>query len=150
LFSYVSDTLSNLNSRVTKEVAYKSQVSDLHSDLRSYLGGISSLESDIYSLLGVVNTTTLGMSDILSDTFALVSSLESDFQSRFPATIPELTSDPGATPTWARAQALQYAWLKHNSKSTSTKRYLRNAAGTTILSAVMSEDGASFLQGTLG
>jgi hypothetical protein len=66
LSAVLSDFESNFSSRVPKAVATNSQLSDLHSDLRSYLGG---------------------MSDVLSDTYAAVSDLHSDFQSRVPKAV---------------------------------------------------------------
>jgi len=107
-----------------------SLLSDVGSDLRSYLGVMSGVQSDIYSLL---------------------SDFQSDMTSRFPATIPELTGDPGATPTQAQATALQYMWLKNNGKSNSTRRMLRNDAGVTVLSGLHAETAnVSYVQGRLG
>src|ERR1043165_1270712 len=62
-YSMLSDFLSDFQSRVPKLVATNSQVSDLVSDLRSYLVVMSGVGSDTYSML----------SDFLSD-----------FQSRVP------------------------------------------------------------------
>lgn len=59
----VSDLQSDFQSRVPKAVATNSQLSDLHSDLRSFLVVDSSVRSNIYSLL---------------------SDFQSDFQSRVP------------------------------------------------------------------
>src|SRR4029077_14137196 len=51
VMSYLSDTLSDFKSdfqsRVPKAVATNSQLSDLHSDLRSYLVVMSGVQSDI-------------------------------------------------------------------------------------------------------
>lgn len=63
IYSMVSDFQSDFQSRVPKAVATNSQLSDLHSDLRSYLVVMSGVQSDLYSLL---------------------SDLQSDFQSRVP------------------------------------------------------------------
>lgn len=60
VYALLSDFESNLTSRVPKAVATNSQLSDLHSDLKSYLLGMSSLDSNTYSL--VLATT----SDLLS------------------------------------------------------------------------------------
>lgn len=149
-----------------------SSLSDLHSDLRSYMAGLSgmlsdvhsgvvqansrvvaqqSVVSDIYSLLNDVKTQTDSFSDILSDIYSGLSNFHSDFDSRFPATIPELSGDPGATPTWADAEALQFMWLRNNSKTTTTKRLLRNNAGAIVLSGLHAETaGESYVQGKLG
>lgn len=61
--SNVSDLQSDFQSRVPKAVATNSQLSDLHSDLRSFLVVMSGIQSDLYSA---------------------VSDLQSDFQSRVP------------------------------------------------------------------
>lgn len=62
-YSMVSDMLSDFQSRVPKRVATDSQLSDLASDLRSFLVVMSGVQSDMYSA---------------------VSDLQSDFQSRVP------------------------------------------------------------------
>jgi hypothetical protein len=59
----LSDFYSDFQSRVPKAVATNSQLSDLHSDLRSYLVVMSGVQSDLTSAL---------------------SDLQSDFQSRVP------------------------------------------------------------------
>jgi len=51
ILALTSDLQSDFQSRVPKAVATNSQLSDLISDIRSYLVGISSLDSNIYSLL---------------------------------------------------------------------------------------------------
>ncbi len=56
LSGIVSDFYSDFQSRVPKELASKSLLSDVNSNLLSYLAGISSLESDLYSLLSDVNS----------------------------------------------------------------------------------------------
>ena len=66
VYSMVSDFLSDFQSRVPKAVATNSQLSDLHSDLRSYL---------------------VGMSGVLSDVYSNLSDLKSDFQSRVPKAV---------------------------------------------------------------
>ena len=63
VYSMLSDFYSDFQSRVPKAVATNSQLSDLHSDLRSFLAVMSGIGSDTYSLL---------------------SDLQSDFQSRVP------------------------------------------------------------------
>jgi hypothetical protein len=143
-FTLSASDLSDIASAVRGTLA--SDLSDILSaaqQANSRALVIQSHASNIYSLLD-------GVASTVSDTYSTLSAFESDFQSRFPATIPELASDPGATPTWAQANALQYMWLKNNSKSTNAKRFLRNAAGTTVLSATMSDDTVSFVQGKLG
>src|SRR3990172_2030861 len=63
MYSMLSDLMSDFQSRVPKAVATNSQLSDLHSDLRSFLVVMSGIQSDILSS---------------------VSDLQSDFQSRVP------------------------------------------------------------------
>lgn len=64
--SDVNSKIGKLASRITKAVATNSQVSDLTSDLRSFLVVMSGIQSDIYSAL---------------------SDLQSDFQSRVPKAV---------------------------------------------------------------
>lgn len=66
IYSMLSDLMSDFQSRVPKRVATDSQLSNLHSDLLSYLAGMSGVQSDIYSNL---------------------SDLKSDFQSRVPKAV---------------------------------------------------------------
>lgn len=82
LYSALSDLQSDFQSRVPKAVATNSQLSDLASDLRSYLAGISGALSDVESQLDLV--PTVNNSDAISDIFALLSDLDSNFQSRVP------------------------------------------------------------------
>lgn len=108
-YSLLSDFLSDFQSRVPKRVATDSQLSDLVSDLRSYLVGMSGMLSDTYSNLSdlksdfqsrvpkAVATNSqvsdlvsdllsylTGISGTLSDVRSHVSDLQSDFQSRVP------------------------------------------------------------------
>ena len=147
----VQSRLSALDSRLV------SNVSDILSAVAAVTATLSA--SDISDLASAVWTNAIGarvdsrlrlVQSDASNIYSLLSSLENDLQSRFPATIPELTTDPGATPTWARATMLQYMWLKNPSKSTPTKRMLRNDAGTTVLSGVLEEDSTSVIIGRLG
>ena len=152
LVSDLSDILSAAQQANSRALVIQSQTSDIYSllsDVSSDLGVMSGVLSDAYSGLQQVNSRVLVNQSQVSDIYSLLSGLESDIQSRFPATIPELTTDPGATPTWAQAEAMQFMWLKNNTKSTSTKRFLRNNAGTTVLSATIGDDGTSFVQGKL-
>lgn len=128
---------------------YALLASDLSDTLSAARQGVSRVLL-VQSLVSDIQSYLVGMSGMLSDTYSAVSNLQSDFDSRFPATIPELTADPGATPTWAQAEAIQFMWLRNNSKTTSSKRFLRNSAGTTVLSATHGDDGTSYVQGKLG
>ena len=170
IYSLLSDLRSDFQSRVPKLVATASQVSDVVSDVRSYLVSLSGMLSATYSVAAkaqsqvlVVQSQASTIYDLLSDVssdvgaiggmeqdvYSLLSSLESDIQSRFPATIPELTGDPGAAPTWVHQAALQYMWLKNSSKTTVSKRFLRAASGQVVLSAALADDSGSFVQGVL-
>lgn len=107
IYSLLSDLNSNILSRVPKEVAARSQLSDLHSDLRSFLVVHSGVQSDIYSLLSNLQSGLADASDIASavwaeaagaavssrvllilsttsDIASNLSDLKSDFQSRVP------------------------------------------------------------------
>src|SRR5574343_1685967 len=54
IYSMLSDFLSDFQSSVPKAVATNSQLSDLHSDLRSYLVGLSDQVSDCQSKLVLI------------------------------------------------------------------------------------------------
>ena len=88
--SMLSDFYSDFQSRVPKAVATNSQLSDLHSDLRSYLVVMSGVQSDLYSLL---------------------SDLQSDFQSRVPkrvatdSQLSDMASDIKSAITVVQSQA---------------------------------------------
>jgi hypothetical protein len=174
LSSDLSDTLSAARQTNSRALVIQSQTSDIYSllsDVNSDIGVLGSVVSDahsaaaqansralvaqsnlsdIYSLLGDVTTVVGGLSDVLSDVYSLLSDFDSDFDSRFPASLPELSADPGANPTWQEAQMLTFMWLRNDSKSTQTKRLLRNNAGTTVLSATTARDNTSYVQGKLG
>ena len=109
LYSLLSDHHSDFQSRVPKRVATDSQLSDLHSDLRSFLVIMSGVVSDTYSLLSdhhsdfqsrvpkqVATNSQLSdlasdlksfmnvSSGVQSDIYSMLSDLQSDFQSRVP------------------------------------------------------------------
>ena len=115
-YSMLSDFYSDFQSRVPKRVATDSQLSDLHSDLKSYMVGLSGQISDVESQLDATDATLsdfksdfqsrvpkvvatnsqlsdlhsdlrsylVVMSGVLSDTYSAVSDFQSDFQSRVP------------------------------------------------------------------
>jgi hypothetical protein len=68
----------------------------------------------------------------------------------FVGTAPELTGDPGTTPDAAQILMLLYMWLRNDSADTPTLRTVKNNAGTTVLSATVSDTGSTFSQGKLG
>jgi hypothetical protein len=63
--------------------------------------------------------------------------------------MPELTGDPGATPTIKQALMLRYMAERNAGTSSDTARTVKNDAGVTILTAPVSDDGAIFDQGKL-
>jgi hypothetical protein len=81
IYSLLSDHDSNMQSRVPKLVATNSQLSDLHSDLKSYLVALSSLDSDTHS------AATAAASRVL-----LVQSRLSDFDSRMVSDVSDIRS----------------------------------------------------------
>lgn len=85
IYSLLSDLNSVFGTRVPKEVAARSQVSDLSSDLRSYLVGISGALSDVESQLDLVPTAN--NSDTISKVYAMLSDFQSDFGSRVPKAV---------------------------------------------------------------
>src|SRR5574343_914134 len=76
IYSLMSDFLSDFQSRVPKLVATNSQLSDLASDLRSYLVGMSGMLSDAHS------AAKLGASRALVNQ-SLISDIDSAITSRF-------------------------------------------------------------------
>jgi hypothetical protein len=64
--------------------------------------------------------------------------------------IAELTGDPGTNPNVAQILMLLYMWLRNDSADTPTLRTVKNNAGTTVLSATVSDTGSTFSQGKLG
>lgn len=64
--------------------------------------------------------------------------------------IPELTGDPGATPTLVKALMLLYMKLRNKETSSSTTATIANNAGTTIMSSARSDDGSVFTKERYG
>lgn len=105
LYSLLSDHHSDFQSRVPKAVATNSQLSDLHSDLKSYLAVMSDVLSDLQSdfqsrvpkavatnsqlsdLASDLKSYLAVMSGVQSDLYSLASDLQSDFQSRVPKAV---------------------------------------------------------------
>jgi hypothetical protein len=81
IYSLLSDHDSNMQSRVPKLVATNSQLSDLHSDLKSMLTAMSGLDSDTHS------AATAAASRVL-----LVQSRLSDFDSRMVSDVSDIRS----------------------------------------------------------
>lgn len=59
-------------------------------------------------------------------------------------TIAELTADPGATPTFAKALALQYMAIRNKRDTTATADEIHNDAGAVVLTAALSDDATTF------
>lgn len=112
IYSLLSSLNSEFLSRVPKETAARSQLSDLHSDLRSFVVVMSGIQSDIYSALSdfqsdfgsrvpkaVATNSQLSdlhsdlrsflvvMSGIQSDVYSALSDFQSDFASRVPKAV---------------------------------------------------------------
>jgi hypothetical protein len=91
IYSLMSDFNSNFDSRVPKEVASKSLLSDVNSNLLSYLGGISDTLSAVYvdtagisDILSNVHGDLADLSSIGSNIYSLLSDLNSNLDSRIP------------------------------------------------------------------
>ncbi len=81
ILSMLSDFFSDFQSRVPKRVATDSQLSDVASDLKSYLAGLSSTQSDIYSLLSDHHSDFQSRVPKLVATNSQLSDLASDLRS---------------------------------------------------------------------
>jgi uncharacterized protein YeeX (DUF496 family) len=93
--SHVSDLQSDFQSRVPKAVATNSQLSDLHSDLRSFLVVMSGIQSDVLSAMILTqsmasdaasaaqqaNSRILVNTSLCSDIFSQLSDFRSDLNS---------------------------------------------------------------------
>jgi hypothetical protein len=88
IYSLLSDLNSNFHSRIPKEPAARSQLSDLSSDLLSYLVGISGAVSDAHSaaILGASHA-----SDVYSAAIVIQSRL-SDLDSRLSSEVSDVIS----------------------------------------------------------
>ncbi len=105
--SHVSDLQSDFQSRVPKLVATNSQLSDLTSDLRSYLAVMSGVESDIYSLLSDVQSDFQSRVPKRVATDSQLSDMASDLKSAiagFTATLTASDMSDIASRVWATAE----------------------------------------------
>jgi tRNA threonylcarbamoyladenosine modification (KEOPS) complex Pcc1 subunit len=84
IYSLLSDLNSNFHSRIPKEPAARSQLSDLSSDLLSYLTGLSGIVSDAHSAAAAGASRALLNQSRVSDIYSLLSDFESNFGSRVP------------------------------------------------------------------
>src|SRR5574343_593476 len=74
IYSLMSDFVSDFQSRVPKLVATNSQLSDLHSDLRSYLVGCSAIMSDAHSAATLAASRALVCQSLISDVDSAITS----------------------------------------------------------------------------
>jgi hypothetical protein len=91
IYSLLSDMDSNFQSRIPKEVASKSLLSDINSNLLSFLGGISDTLSAVYvdttdisNVVSNIHADLANLSGIGSDIYSLLSDLNSNLDSRIP------------------------------------------------------------------
>lgn len=127
--SMLSDMMSDFQSRVPKAVATNSQLSDLHSDLRSYLVVMSGVQSDLYSLLSDFQSdfssrvpkrvaTDSQLSDLVSDLRSLAilnQSTVSDIYSGVQLLQSALIGHTGSTASQvANASALEIDGIDHD------------------------------------
>ena len=87
IYSLASNLDSDFQSRVPKRVATDSQLSDLHSDLRSYLIGVSATLSDVYSLASDLQSDFQSRVPKRAATDSQLSNLHSDLSARLPTTL---------------------------------------------------------------
>ena len=135
IYSLLSDVQSDFQSRVPKAVATNSQLSDLTSDLRSYLAGMSGVLSDVYSNLAA--GVTVGASS-LSDLYSQV----------WDTAEAEIAGVPAANAGYGDKLAFVFALARNKRTATSAVESLRNDAdGADIASAAVSDDGTTFVRG---
>ncbi len=168
-YSMLSDLQSDFGSRVPKRVATDSQLSDLHSDLRSFATANQSAVSDIYSLLSDLHSDVGVMSGVLSDTYSLLSDAHSDLKSTITATeldasdLSDIASAVWAagrtepttvvSPTGTVKEGLEWlvALSRNKITQTATIQSLRNDADSAdIASAAVSDDGTTFTRNEFG
>lgn len=154
VYSLLSDLNSNFLSRIPKETAARSQLSDLISDVRSYLTGISGALSDVESAIDAgVEIGTSSMSDLRSaitgTTFTLDESSLSDIASAVwaragqdPTGVPAVTASMGAKVDWLTAMS------RNKIVQSDSVQEVRNDGDTdNIASAAVSRDATSLIRG---
>ena len=177
VFSVLSNLDSNFGSRVPKAVATNSQLSDLHSDLRSYATGMSDMLSDVdsqltvnYDLISDVDSQVLLNASAISDVdsqLLLNASMISDIESQVDAGITigasslsdiysqiwdtaetEIASMPAANAGYGDKVGMMFAALRNKRMTTASEDKIFDDAGTSNLgSAVLSDDGTTFERG---
>jgi hypothetical protein len=134
IYSLLSDVQSDFQSRVPKAVATNSQLSDLASDLKSYLAGMSGVLSDVYSNLAA--GVTVGASS-LSDLYSQV----------WDTTEAELAAVPAANAGYGDKLAWLFALSRNKRTATSAVESLRNDGDSAdIASAAVSDDATTFVR----
>jgi hypothetical protein len=174
IYSLLSDLNSNILSRVPKEVAARSQLSDLSSDLLSYLTGMSGMLSDTHSAATAGSSRALlgqsGISDLQSYLVALSGAL-SDVESQIDAgmeigasSLSDIRSavtaagmgaagsDPTTVPAVNASYGAKLDWLTAVSRNkflqTATTQSVRNDGDSAdIASAAVSDDGTTYTRG---
>lgn len=135
IYSLLSDLQSDFQSRVPKRVATDSQLSDLASDLKSYMAGVSDQVSNVYSLL--VAGPEIGassMSDLRSAVLA----------NGMLAAGADPTGVVGVTDTLAAKVDWLTAMSRNKLTQTGSSAVLFNDAGTAVASATVSDDGTTY------
>lgn len=156
VYALLSDFQSDFASRVPKEVASKSLLSDVQSDLLSYMGGMSGVQSDIYSLLSAgPEIGASSMSDIRSALNAGVGLNASAISDVVSAIKGRTFTEPSNEPTFASThdEWLAYWAAVSVNKITQTGsiRSIRNSADNAdITSMAVSDDGMTFTDGAAG
>jgi hypothetical protein len=87
IYSLLSDLNSNFHSRIPKEPAARSQLSDLASDIYSSVSDVMSVVSDAHSAATAAASRALLNQSRISDVYSLLSDLESNFGSRVPKAV---------------------------------------------------------------
>jgi hypothetical protein len=130
----MSDFQSDFQSRVPKRVATDSQLSDLTSDLKSYLVGMSGMLSDVQS-------QAVGLSDAASHLYSALTTARTEPGVSAPA----VTNSP-----LRKIDFLYKAW-RNQHKQDATSYILQNDdAATTGQKATVSDDATTFTRGEVG
>ena len=126
-YSAVSDFQSDFQSRVPKAVATNSQLSDLHSDLRSYLVGISGAVSDAHSAAAIAASAA-------SDAYSALSANRAEPAQGAPA---------ASTTALAKIDYLYKAWRNRTTQTASQYSVYGDDALTIDHKATFSDDGTT-------
>jgi len=171
IYLLLSDLQSDFQSRVPKEVASKSLLSDVNSNMLSYLAGLSNTLSAVLVDTGSTIPATISQADsVVDDIYSLLSDLDSNFQSRVPketaarSQLSDLASDvksavtaaglaaagaditavPGVTGTYGAKLDWLFALARNKVTQTSALAAVFNDAGSQVASATVSDDATTF------